>query len=80
MHEDPKVPNYVDSHQMRNDILLRPGLVLAVEPMVNAGTGKVEYADDSGWTVRTADKRRSAHFEHTLAVTADGVEVLTDGS
>jgi len=80
MHEDPKLPNYVDRQVRRNDLVLRPGMVLAVEPMVNLGTDDVEYADDSGWTVRTADGRRSAHFEHSLAVTVDGASVLTDGS
>jgi len=80
MHEEPKVPNFVDRDQRGNEILLQPGLVLAVEPMVNAGLAKVQYADASGWTVTTADGRPSAHFEHTLAVTADGVEVLTDGN
>lgn len=79
MHEEPKVPNFVDRQQRGNDIRLQPGLVLAVEPMVNAGLAKVQYADSVGWTVTTADGRPSAHFEHTLAVTADGVEVLTDG-
>ena len=80
MHEEPKLPNYVDRQQRRNDVVLRPGMVLAVEPMVNAGTDDVRYADESGWPVRTVDGRCSAHFEHTLAVTVDGVAVLTDGS
>ena len=78
MHEDPKVPNFVDPGQGQ-DIPLEPGLVLAVEPMVNLGTAQVKYADSTGWTVVTADGRPSAHFEHTLAVTADGVDVLSDG-
>jgi len=80
MWEDPKVPNFVDRRHRQNDIHLEPGLVLAVEPMVNAGTSKVQYAPDGlGWTVVTRDGKLAAHFEHTLAVTEDGVEVLTDG-
>jgi methionyl aminopeptidase len=78
MHEDPKVPNFVSRELQANDILLQPGLVLAVEPMVNMGSPGVEYAAD-GWTVVTADRRPSAHFEHTIAVTATGAEVLTNG-
>ena len=77
MHEDPKVPNYVD--RRGGDFRLEPGMVLAVEPMVNVGSEKVMYGDASGWTVRTADGTASAHFEHTLAVVDGGVEVLTDG-
>jgi len=78
MHEDPKVPNFVSRELQVNDILLQPGLVLAVEPMVNMGSPGVEYAPD-GWTVVTADRLPSAHFEHMIAVTADGPAVLTDG-
>lgn len=78
MHEDPKVPNFVSRELQANDILLQPGLVLAVEPMVNMGGPGVEYAPD-GWTVVTADRLPSAHFEHTIAVTAAGPEILTDG-
>jgi methionyl aminopeptidase len=78
MHEDPKVPNFVEPGQ-RQDIPLEPGLVLAVEPMVNLGTAGVKYADSTGWTVVTTDGRPSAHFEHMLAVTSDGVDVLSDG-
>ena len=55
---------------------LKEGHVLAIEPMVNAGTAETEVLDD-GWTVVTADGRRSAHFEHTIAVTDHGPEVLT---
>lgn len=78
MHEDPKVPNFVSRELEARDILLRPGLVLAVEPMVNMGSPGVAYGDD-GWTVVTKDGLPSAHFEHTLAITDSGVEVLTDG-
>jgi methionyl aminopeptidase len=56
--------------------VLAVGMTLAIEPMVNAGTARVEV-DDDGWTVRTADRRPSAHFEHTVAVTQQGVEILT---
>lgn len=79
MHEDPKVPNFVSRELRQRDILLREGLVLAVEPMVNLGTPDVKLLDD-GWTVVTLDRKPAAHFEHMLAVTADGVEVLTDGN
>jgi methionyl aminopeptidase len=76
MHEEPKVPNFVSRELLARDILLREGLVLAVEPMVNLGSSAVEYAPD-GWAVVTKDGKPSAHFEHTLAMTATGVEVLT---
>jgi methionyl aminopeptidase len=74
MHEDPQVPNYAGgpNHKYR----LREGLVLAIEPMVNAGSARTRTLGD-GWTVVTADGRRSAHFEHTIAVTDHGPEVLT---
>lgn len=78
MHEDPKIPNYWSKELNRNDIMLREGLVLAVEPMCNLGTSEVITLAD-GWTVITADRKPSAHYEHTVAVTADGAEVLTDG-
>lgn len=74
MHEDPQVPNY-RCYSMP-DPVMEPGLVIAIEPMINAGTKRVVTADDQ-WTVRTADGRLSAHFEHTVAVTADGPWVLT---
>jgi len=78
MHEDPKVPNFVSRELQTQDILLAEGMVLAVEPMVNMGSAAVEYGPD-GWTVVTKDRMPSAHFEHTLAVTSDGVDVLTNG-
>jgi methionyl aminopeptidase len=78
MHEDPKVPNYTDRSQRKQDFRLEPGLVLAVEPMVNAGGSEVKPGDWSGWPQVTRDGRWSAHFEHTVAITADGVDVLTD--
>lgn len=78
MHEEPKVPNFVSRDLLKNDILLREGLVLAIEPMCNLGGHEVITLDD-GWTVLTADGKPSAHYEHTVAVTANGAEVLTDG-
>ena len=78
MHEDPKVPNFVSPELIRRDIRLEPGLVLAVEPMVNLGSADVKCGPD-GWTVVTCDARASAHFEHTIAITPDGATVLTDG-
>jgi methionyl aminopeptidase len=73
MHEEPQVPNYWPGN---GGPLLKPGMVFAVEPMVNAGTAGTRLLDD-GWSVVTADGRLSAHFEHTIAVTDDGPEVLT---
>ena len=78
MHEEPKVPNFVSRELLRKDIVLREGLVLAVEPMVNAGTHETVTLDD-GWTVLTADGKPAAHYEHTIAVTRNGADVLTDG-
>ena len=78
IHEDPKVPNFVTAESTRGDFKLRPGMTLAVEPMVVAGRRDVEMLDD-GWTVITEDKQPAAHFEHTIAVTETGVDILTDG-
>lgn len=78
MHEDPKVPNFVSRDLVRHDILLREGMVFAVEPMCNLGSHEVMTLSD-GWTVVTVDRQPSAHYEHTIAVTRDGAEVLTDG-
>jgi methionyl aminopeptidase len=76
MHEDPKIPNFVSEELLQNDFILRKGMILAVEPMVNMGTYRVKVLSD-GWTVVTADHKPSAHFEHTLAITDNGAEVLT---
>lgn len=78
MHEDPKVPNFVSKALLRNDIELREGLVLAIEPMCNLGGPDVVTLEDQ-WTVVTVDRQPSAHYEHTVAVTENGAEVLTDG-
>jgi methionyl aminopeptidase len=73
MHEEPQVPNYWPG---RPGPRLRTGMVFAVEPMVNAGGPETRLLDD-GWSVVTADGSLSAHFEHTIAVTEQGPEVLT---
>lgn len=73
MHEDPQVPNY--GTPGKGPVLLS-GMVLAIEPMVNAGRADVRQLDD-GWTVVTADGSVSAHFEHTVAITHDGPVILT---
>ena len=78
MHEDPKVPNFVTAEQLRGDFKLRPGMTMAVEPMVVMGRRDVEMLEDD-WTVVTEDGMPAAHFEHTVAVTRSGVDVLTDG-
>ena len=73
MHEDPQIPNYGRRGQGTK---LKPGMVLAIEPMVNAGAAAVKVLQD-GWTAVTVDGSLSAHFEHTVAVTEDGPLVLT---
>lgn len=76
MHEEPRVPNFVSKELLADDIVLAEGMVLAVEPMINSGTKEVRTLKD-GWTVVTRDGKCSAHFEHTIAITSDGCEVLT---
>jgi methionyl aminopeptidase len=73
LHEGPEVPNYV---QRKSSPRIQEGMVIAIEPMVNAGTHKVKVLKD-GWTVITADRKRSAHFEHSVAVTIEGPLVLS---
>lgn len=73
MHEDPQIPNFGPAGM---GMRLRTGMVLAIEPMVNAGGHEVVVMDD-GWTACTRDGSLSAHFEHTVAITDDGPEVLT---
>lgn len=75
LHEDPQIPNY---GKPKSGPRLRPGMVLAIEPMVNMGGFEVQTLLDN-WTVVTADGLPSAHFEHTVAVTEEGHEILTQG-
>ena len=74
MHEDPQVPNFGEAGQ---GMKLKAGMVIAIEPMVNAGKPDVKVLDD-GWTAVSTDGSMSAHFEHTVAVTADGARILTE--
>lgn len=73
LHEDPEVPNY--GHK-GSGVILKAGMCIAIEPMLNLGTRKVYILDDD-WTIITADNKPSAHFEHTILVTNDGYEILT---
>jgi methionyl aminopeptidase len=73
MHEEPQVPNFVDPKSKQK---LRPGMTLAIEPMVNAGRPAVKILKD-GWTVVTQDGSLSAHFEHTVLITESEPEILT---
>jgi methionyl aminopeptidase len=73
MHEPPQVPNFGKPNTLEK---LRPGMCIAIEPMVNLGSPDIEYGDDH-WTAITRDRRPSAHFEHTVHITADGPEILT---
>jgi len=75
LHEDPQVPNYF-RRGMANP-RLQPGMVLAIEPMVNEGTSELRILDD-GWTAVTADGKLSAHFEHSVAITENGPEILSE--
>lgn len=73
LHEEPKVPNYVTGG---NNIVLRPGMTLAIEPMINAGRHDVRLLSD-GWTYETIDRSLSVHYEHTVLITPEGPEILT---
>jgi methionyl aminopeptidase len=75
MHEDPQIPNYFEP-RLGGRVRLRPGMTFALEPMVNIGDWRTRVLDDR-WTVVTADGTRSAHFEHTVAVTKNGPQILT---
>ena len=75
LHEAPQIPNFVDAGQGRGPIL-KPGMVLAIEPMINAGGPDVKVLEDR-WTAVTADGALSAHFEHTVAITETGPDILT---
>lgn len=74
LHEEPQIPNFRPKGKSPT---LKPGMTLAIEPMINAGTPEVRILDD-GWTVITKDRRPSAHFEHTVLVTDGDPEILTD--
>lgn len=74
MHEDPQVPNFGNPGKGPR---LKPGMVLAIEPMINAGSAEVKVLED-GWTAITVDGSLSAHFEHTVAITKDGPRILTN--
>ena len=77
LHEPPQAPNYSSEKLLKEtDFQIEPGLVLAIEPMVNVGGAEVECLDDH-WTQRTVDRKRSAHFEHTIAITNSGPIRLT---
>ncbi len=77
MHEDPGIPNSLaDMHDRPSNLPLRPGITLAIEPMVVVGSGESRVLDD-GWTVVTTDGSLSAHFEHTIAVTDGDAEIMT---
>ncbi len=73
MHEAPQIPNF---GRRGTGPLLKPGMTLAIEPMINLGTAKIDMLDD-GWTAVTRDRRPSAHFEHTVLITNDEPEILT---
>ena len=73
MHEDPEVPNFGNAGR---GIRISEGMTLAIEPMINMGTERVDWLDD-GWTVKTHDCKPSAHYENTIAVTRNGIEILS---
>lgn len=74
LHEDPDVPNY---GKYNTGIILKTGMVIAVEPMINSGTRNIIQYEDDDWTILTRDHKNSAHFEHTVVVTHDGYKILT---
>jgi methionyl aminopeptidase len=73
LHEEPQVPNY---RPPGKSPILKAGMILAIEPMINAGVGTIDWLDD-GWTVSTSDRRPSSHFEHTVLITDGDPEILT---
>jgi len=73
MHEEPQVPNYGKRGTLAK---LKPGMVLAIEPMINLGVKEV-YQDEDGWTIRTNDKKASAHFEHDVCITKGAPDILS---
>ena len=72
LHEEPDIPNYYEP----SDVILKEGMTLAIEPMLNLGERHI-YIEDDDWTIKTEDDLPSAHFEHTILVTKDGYEILT---
>lgn len=74
MHEDPSVPNY---GRKGTGLRLKAGLTICIEPMINMGTYKVNFNQEDGWTVTTADGKPAAHYENTVLIKEDGVEILT---
>lgn len=76
-HCEPFIPNFADYFAHFEDTLIKPGMVLAVEPMFNIGVSGISKHKD-GWTITTADRKPSAHFEHEVLVKEDGIEVITD--
>ena len=77
LHEEPQVPNFIVQGSSARGARLRSGMVIAIEPMANEGSEGTRLLDD-GWTVVTYDGKLSAHFEHTVALTDNGPEILTD--
>ena len=73
MHEDPAIFNYGEAG---HGLILKKGMTLAIEPMINLGTYRVRVLSD-GWTTKTLDNKPSAHFENTIVITDDGCEILT---
>ena len=73
LHEEPPIPNFGDA---KEGVILKPGMTLAIEPMINLGTKQVRILQD-GWTAVTADRQPSAHFEHTVVLTESGYDILT---
>lgn len=73
LHEDPAIPNFGEAG---HGPILKPGMTIAIEPMINAGTKRVKVLTDN-WTTITCDRKKSAHFEHSIVITEDGYEILT---
>lgn len=74
LHEEPDIPNFGNAGR---GVRLSKGMVIAIEPMINAGSEKVDFSDEDGWTVTTRDKALSAHYENTIAITDNGPQILT---
>ena len=76
VHEDPQIPHYVCNHYGEQDLVLKPGMVIAIEPMISMGSPEIMPSND-GFSFETIDGSWSAHFEHTIAITATGQQILT---